>query len=68
MPAPNPRLAALRAEIAALEGGARAGAEVIAFGDERLDGRLPGGGLSARGWSWRPARPAPPSSRASPRR
>src|SRR5580700_7556301 len=50
MPSPNPRLAALRAEIAALEGGARAGAEVIAFGDPRLDGRLPGGGLALGRW------------------
>jgi len=50
MPAPNPRLAALRAEIAALEGGARADAEVMAFGDVRLDGRLPGGGLALGHW------------------
>ena len=50
MPAPNPRLAALRAEIAALEGRARSGREVIAFGDERLDSHLPGGGLALGHW------------------
>ena len=50
MPIPQTRLAALRAEIAALEGGARATSEVIAFGDARVDGRLPGGGLGLRAW------------------
>ena len=45
-------LAALRAEIAALEhGGVRATApEVIGFGDPRIDGRLPGGGLALKSW------------------
>jgi protein ImuA len=44
------RLAALRAEIAALEGGGRATSEVIAFADGRVDGRLPGGGLALGAW------------------
>jgi protein ImuA len=48
----RPSLASLRAEIAALEKGERGRntAEVIAFGDERLDGRLPGGGLALQSW------------------
>ncbi|HZZ88661.1 MAG TPA: protein imuA [Caulobacteraceae bacterium] len=53
MPASTrPSLAALRAEIAALErsGGERAAGEVIAFGDARLDGRLPGGGVALKSW------------------
>jgi protein ImuA len=47
----------LRAEIAALErgvgehGGVRTTApEVIGFGDARVDGRLPGGGLALKSW------------------
>lgn len=44
-------LAGLRAEIAALERGGRApSAPVIAFGDARVDGRLPGGGLALGCW------------------
>jgi protein ImuA len=50
MPSPPSRLAALRAEIAALERGARGPSAVIAFGDERLDARLPGGGLGLSAW------------------
>src|SRR5277367_5639715 len=48
--APKTRLAALRAEIAALEHGVRPTAEVLGFGDARIDGRLPGGGLALRSW------------------
>ena len=48
--APKTRLAALRAEIAALEHGVRPAAEVLGFGDARIDGRLPGGGLALRSW------------------
>src|SRR5579872_6933989 len=44
-------LAALRAEIAALErGGVRPAPEVIGFGDPRIDARLPGGGLALKSW------------------
>src|SRR5476649_912130 len=43
-------LATLRAEIAALERGVRPAPEVIAFGDRRIDGRLPGGGLALKSW------------------
>ena len=53
MPSPplrQARLASLRAEISALEEGARPAAEVIAFGDARIDGRLPGGGLALGHW------------------
>ena len=53
----RPSLATLRAEIAALErgvgehGGVRTTApEVIGFGDARVDGRLPGGGLALKSW------------------
>jgi protein ImuA len=54
--AARPSLATLRAEIAALERGVgergvRAIApEVIGFGDARIDGRLPGGGLALKSW------------------
>ena len=56
--AARPSLATLRAEIAALErgvgergvGGVRRASEVIGFGDARVDGRLPGGGLALRSW------------------
>lgn len=44
------RLAALRAEITALEPLSHAPAEVLPFGDARLDGRLPGGGLALGRW------------------
>jgi protein ImuA len=43
-------LATLRAEIATLERGARPAPEVIGFGDPRIDGRLPGGGLALKSW------------------
>src|SRR5579872_5331529 len=49
MPAPA-TLATLRAEIAALEQGARPVGDVIGFGDRRIDAKLPGGGLSLRAW------------------
>lgn len=53
--AARPTLAALRAEIAALERGAadrgvRTAPEAIGFGDPRIDGRLPGGGLALKSW------------------
>ena len=51
MPVSRPSLAALRAEIAALERGGRTLPEaVLTFGDPRLDGRLPGGGLASSAW------------------
>src|SRR6185503_13272747 len=43
-------LAALRAEIAALEAAGRARAGVLPFGDPAIDGRLPGGGLPLGCW------------------
>ena len=43
-------LATLRAEIAALQHGVRPASEVIGFGDERIDAKLPGGGLALRSW------------------
>ena len=48
-------LAALRAEIAALERGVgergvRVSPEIIGFGDPRIDAQLPGGGLALRSW------------------
>ena len=43
-------VAQLRAEIAALEGAGKGAGEVIGFGDSRLDGLLPGGGLSLKAW------------------
>jgi protein ImuA len=51
-PTRQEKLASLRTEIAALEGAGRAGAsaEVIAFGDSRIDTRLPGGGLALGAW------------------
>ena len=50
MPASPTRLAALKTEIAALERPSRADASVLPFGDVRLDGRLPGGGLPLGCW------------------
>ncbi len=41
----NPALAALRAQIAAMEGAGGSGRGVLPFGVPELDGRLPGGGL-----------------------
>lgn len=43
-------LAALRAEIAALEAGGRAESGVLPFGDPAVDGLLPGGGLPLGRW------------------
>jgi protein ImuA len=43
-------LAALRAEIAALEAGGRAESGVLPFGDADVDGFLPGGGLPLGRW------------------
>ena len=47
---PQVRLAAVRAEIAALEPHAQSVGEVLPFGDARVDGRLPGGGLALGRW------------------
>jgi len=44
------RLASLRVEIAALESLGQPVGEVLPFGDERVDGRLPGGGLALGRW------------------
>jgi protein ImuA len=44
------RLASLRAEIAALERALPTSGEVLPFGDARLDGCLPGGGLGLGRW------------------
>lgn len=44
------RLAAMRAKIAAIESGGRAARGVMAFGDDSLDSRLPGGGLPLGRW------------------
>jgi protein ImuA len=44
------RLAALRARIAALEAGGRGDSESLPFGDPRIDGKLPGGGLALGAW------------------
>ena len=41
---------AIRAKIAAMESAERACAGVLSFGDERLDGHLPGGGLPLGRW------------------
>jgi protein ImuA len=43
-------LAALKAKIAAIETGGRADSAVLPFGDERIDGCLPGGGLPLGHW------------------
>ncbi len=44
------RLAAMRAKIAAIEAGGRSDSESLPFGDDRIDGRLPGGGLPLGRW------------------
>jgi protein ImuA len=44
------RLSALRAKIAALEAGGRADSDSLPFGDPRVDGCLPGGGLPLGQW------------------
>ena len=50
-PAPSPgRLDAMRAKIAAIEAGGRPDAGCLPFGDGRIDGRLPGGGLPLGRW------------------
>ena len=46
----GPGLAAMRAKIAALERGGRADSESLPFGDARIDGLLPGGGLPLGRW------------------
>jgi protein ImuA len=50
MPPALHALADLRAEIAALEGAGKGDGEVMGFGDARLDGLLPGGGLALKAW------------------
>src|SRR5258707_1770739 len=44
------RLPAMRAKIAAIEAGGRPDSESLPFGDVRIDGRLPGGGLPLSRW------------------
>ena len=44
------QLDAMRAKIAAIEGGGRANSESLPFGDPRIDDRLPGGGLPLGRW------------------
>src|SRR5258707_13816683 len=44
------RLPAMRAKTAAIEAGGRPDSESLPFGDERVDGRLPGGGLPLGRW------------------
>ena len=43
-------LAALKAKIAAIEAGGRADSASLPFGDQRIDARLPGGGLPLGRW------------------
>jgi protein ImuA len=43
-------LATLRAKIAAIEAGGRADSAFLPFGDQRIDARLPGGGLPLGRW------------------
>jgi protein ImuA len=50
MPGAKPALSALRAQIAALEAGTRTPPPVLPFGDPRLDGCFPAGGLQRGGW------------------
>jgi len=45
-----PKLAALRAEIAAVERGGRSAEGALPFGDPRIDARLAGGGLALGAW------------------
>src|SRR5687768_7410101 len=44
------QLQVLRSQMARLEGRSGAGAGVLPFGDPRVDGRLPGGGLPLGRW------------------
>ncbi|TCS10186.1 protein imuA [Caulobacter sp. BK020] len=46
----KPALSALRAQIAALEAGTRTPPSVLPFGDPRIDGCFPAGGLPRGGW------------------
>jgi hypothetical protein len=46
----KPALSALRAQIAALEAGTRTPPPVLPFGDPRIDGCFPAGGLQRGGW------------------
>ena len=50
MPGASPVLAALKAQIAALEAGTRTPSRVLPFGDRRIDDCFPGGGLQLGGW------------------
>jgi protein ImuA len=50
MPGAKPALSALRAQIAALEAGTRTPPPVLPFGDPRIDGCFPAGGLQRGGW------------------
>lgn len=50
MPGAKPALSALRARIAALEAGTRTPPPVLPFGDPRIDGCFPAGGLPRGGW------------------
>jgi protein ImuA len=50
MPGAKPALSALRAQIAALEAGTRTPPPVLPFGDPRIDGCFPAGGLPRGGW------------------
>ncbi|MBV9996417.1 MAG: protein imuA [Caulobacteraceae bacterium] len=50
MPLREVRLAQARAQIAALASAPASSGEVLAFGDARVDGRLPGGGLTLGCW------------------
>src|ERR1043165_4974158 len=44
------KIAALKAKVAAIESGGRAGFGVLPFGDAAVDSRLPGGGLPLGRW------------------
>jgi protein ImuA len=44
------KIAALRAKVAAIESGGRAGCGVLPFGTASIDDRLPGGGLPLGRW------------------
>ena len=46
----EPRLQSLRRQIAALESAGRPDHGVLPFGDDRIDGCLPGGGLARGMW------------------
>src|SRR4051794_41949268 len=68
-PLPNERLAALRAEVRAIESAGRgtSGGECLAFGVESIDSRLAGGGLAAAAPHEAAGdRPGPPPEAAAP--